>query len=781
MGQMFTYDHHQSHDNYENFEFFTLDDVDAAFNRVIQLKHNQSVALTGKGTGMVITPLPAGHMIGSTIWRIIKDDNEEFVYATDYNHKKERHLNGCILADRDCPIRQPALFITDCLNVAHQSERRSDRDAQLFGALRSTLSAGGNVLLPVDTAGRILELCQLLEQTWRSDRALQVYPVVILNVVGYSVIEYAKSLLEFMAEKLMKTFESARSNPFQFRYIQVCLSLRDLNQLPEPRVVLASQPDLESGFARELFFDFASNPLNLILFISKSLNTSLASQLLELAKEEQEGTNEKPWKIKLDRKMKVPLVDKELEEYLEKQRREEEERQKKEAEENKAKGKESGERAEGDDDEDDSDEDDEHFFVKQHEELEGEGGADGTEPASEYATTTQHASTKALNRRRSSEADGLSAGTATTGGQIVRHDLMLTRSEAGGRVKGGGFFKAAKRSYPMFPFIERKLKWDDYGELINPEDYVIFDMSRMMLAANNAHAASEAEKENTDNMYEYNPMKMGGGGNETGNAFNNLGKYGGKKGDKQPQVTPTKCITISQEIAVQCNVQFIDFEGRTDGVGMMMVLQNLKPRRLILVRGEPELRAAFREKCIATRYFDEDKVYVPEVLETVDATTERHIYKVKLTDALFSSLQFAPCRNGAELAWVDAEIELEKVTTKAEDEAGATAATVDEDGQDRMKIAHKGRQEVMPLLNALPLAKVPPHDTIFVNELRLSDFKPILMAHGIPAEFNGGVLVCCNGRVEVKRSEGGRIHIEGTVCEDYFKVRQLLYQQYAIL
>lgn len=45
----------------------------------------------GKGHGIQITPLPAGHMIGGTIWKIVKDGEEEIVYAVDYNHKKERY------------------------------------------------------------------------------------------------------------------------------------------------------------------------------------------------------------------------------------------------------------------------------------------------------------------------------------------------------------------------------------------------------------------------------------------------------------------------------------------------------------------------------------------------------------------------------------------------------------------------------------------------------------------------------------------------------------------
>jgi hypothetical protein len=47
MGQMFMYDLYQSHHNMENFELFSLDDVDAAFDKIIQLKYNQSVSLKG--------------------------------------------------------------------------------------------------------------------------------------------------------------------------------------------------------------------------------------------------------------------------------------------------------------------------------------------------------------------------------------------------------------------------------------------------------------------------------------------------------------------------------------------------------------------------------------------------------------------------------------------------------------------------------------------------------------------------------------------------------------
>jgi len=52
--------------------------------------------LKGKGQGLQITALPGGHMIGGTIWKILKEGEEEIIYAVDYNHHKERFISETI-------------------------------------------------------------------------------------------------------------------------------------------------------------------------------------------------------------------------------------------------------------------------------------------------------------------------------------------------------------------------------------------------------------------------------------------------------------------------------------------------------------------------------------------------------------------------------------------------------------------------------------------------------------------------------------------------------------
>uniref|UniRef100_A0A6P7H978 Cleavage and polyadenylation specificity factor subunit 2 n=1 Tax=Diabrotica virgifera virgifera TaxID=50390 RepID=A0A6P7H978_DIAVI len=388
MGQMFMYDLYQSQYNMKEFCIFSLDDVDTTFEKIIQLKYNQNVPLKGKGYGLTITPLPAGHMIGGTIWKIMKME-EDIIYCNDFNHKKERHLNGCEL-DR---LQKPSLLITDAFNATYQQARRRARDEKLMTNILQTLRNNGNVLIAVDTAGRVLELAHMLDQLWRNkESGLLAYSLAFLNNVSYNVIEFAKSQIEWMSDKLMRSFEGARNNPFQFKHLQWCHSLAELSKVPSPKVVLASSPDLESGFSRELFLQWCSNSNNSIILTTRTSPGTLARDLID-------NGAERNIDLTVERRVKLEGV--ELEEYEKRQRA-------------------RGQNVEKEDADSDSDSDIEMSVI-------------------------------------------------TKG----RHDIVIKQE---GKINAG-FFKVTKKMYPMYPFHEEKIKSDEYGEIIKPENYKLADVA----------------------------------------------------------------------------------------------------------------------------------------------------------------------------------------------------------------------------------------------------------------------------------------------------------------
>lgn len=54
-------------------------------------------------------------------------------------------------------------------------------------------------------------------------------------------------------------------------------------------------------------------------------------------------------------------------------------------------------------------------------------------------------------------------------------------------------------------------------------------------------------------------------------------------------------------------------------------------------------------------------------------------------------------------------------------------------------------------LEPIPDEAVPPHKSTFVNELKISDFKQVLLRNNIPSEFSNGALWCANSTIAIRR------------------------------
>ncbi|KAG7239723.1 hypothetical protein INR49_028659 [Caranx melampygus] len=255
--------------------------------------------------------------------------------------------------------------------------------------------------------------------------------------------------------------------------------------------------------------------------------------------------------------------------------------------------------------------------------------------------------------------------------------------------------------------------------------------------------------------------------------------------DQDLSVVPTKCISNIENLEIRARVTYIDYEGRSDGDSIKKIINQMKPRQLVIVHGPPEASLDLAESCKA---FSKDiKVYTPKLQETVDATSETHIYQVRLKDSLVSSLQFCKAKD-TELAWIDGVLDMRvvKVDTgvmleegmKEEVEDGDLAMDITPDlgiehsattvaaqramknlfGEDEKEFSEES--DVIPTLEPLPPHEIPGHQSVFINEPRLSDFKQVLLREGIQAEFVGGVLVC-NNMVAVRRAH---MNIQPHLC-----------------
>ncbi|KAM7491337.1 hypothetical protein LguiA_034258 [Lonicera macranthoides] len=546
LGLLTMYDHYLSRKQVSDFDLFTLDDIDSAFQNVTRLTYSQNHHMSGKGEGIVIAPHVAGHLLGGTVWKITKD-GEDVIYAVDFNHRKERHLNGTVLES----FVRPAVLITDAYNALNNQPSRRQRDQEFLDAILKTLRADGNVLLPVDTAGRILELILILEQYWAQHHL--TYPIYFLTYVSSSTIDYVKSFLEWMSDSIAKSFEHTRDNAFLLKHVTLLISKSELENVPEgPKIVLASMASLEAGFSHDIFVEWASDVKNCVLFTERGQFATLARML---------QSDPPPKAVKVTMSKRVPLVGDELAAY------EEEQNRKKQEEALKA------------------------TLIKEEESKAVLGAELPTgDPMVIDSTIT----------RASSDVAGLH-------GDAYR-DILID-----------GFVPPASSVAPMFPFYDNFSEWDDFGEVINPDDYVI-------------------KEEDMD-------QSMPAGGDLDG-------KFDEASASLMLDTTPSKVVSSELTVQVKSSLSYMDFEGRSDGRSIKSILAHVAPLKLVLVHGSAEATEHLKQHCLKHVC---PHVYAPKIEETIDVTSDLCAYKVQLSEKLMSNVLFKKLGD-YEIAWVDSEV-----------------------------------------------------------------------------------------------------------------------------
>ncbi|XP_050251747.1 cleavage and polyadenylation specificity factor subunit 2 [Quercus robur] len=649
LGLLTMYEQFLSRKQISEFDLFTLDDIDSAFQAMTRLTYSQNHHLTGKGEGIVIAPHVAGHLLGGTMWKITKD-GEDVIYAVDLNHRKERHLNGTVLAS----FVRPAVLITDAYNALNnQPYRRGEKENEFGETIKKTLGAGGNVLLPVDTVGRVLELILTLEQYW-TDKSLN-YPIFFLTYVASSTIDYVKSFLEWMSDSIAKSFEQNRENPFLLKHVRFCISKSELDNAPDgPKVVLASMASLEVGFSHDIFVEWATDAKNLVLFTERGQFASLARIL---------QADPPPKAVKVTMSKRVPLVGDELIAYEEEQNR-----------------------------------------IKKEEALK--------------ATLIKEEESKASQSADINASDPMVIDVSKT---LASPDVAGQHSAGYRDILIDGFVPPSTSVAPMFPFYENTFDWDDFGEVINPDDYVIKD-------------------EDMDQT----GMHVGG---------NLDGKFDEGSANLILDTKPSKVVSNELTVHVKCSLIYMDFEGRSDGRSIKSILSQVAPLKLVLVHGSAEATEHLKQHCLKHVC---PHVYAPHIEETIDVTSDLCAYKVQLSEKLMSNVLFKKLGD-YEIAWVDAEV-------------GKTDS---------------GMLSLLPCSNAAPLHKSVLVGDLKMADFKQFLASKGVQVEFAGGALRCGEYVTIRKVGDASQKGGGsglqQILIEGPLCEDYYKIRDYLYSQFFLL
>ena len=237
------------------------------------------------------------------------------------------------------------------------------------------------------------------------------------------------------------------------------------------------------------------------------------------------------------------------------------------------------------------------------------------------------------NKSKSSTADntidtGLSDDSKTNSLHTLTGTRLPTQSP----------FAPKRKAFAMFPCKEEKYICDDYGEVINPDDYMIID-TRPSIAndfstmnfgdSDERHPLSElidiANTGNTSNMMMMMMMQQ----NSTILSHSQSQHPLIQQVDHQSSTIPFKTLRDKRELKINARVLYVDFEARSDRESIEKLLNQIKPKNLIFIHGTQDCIEQLEKYC-TTRQIVQGRIFAPRVGEIVDATTERNLYQVCL-------------------------------------------------------------------------------------------------------------------------------------------------------
>ncbi len=748
MGQMALYDAHQNRLREEGSDEaplpFNLDDVDKAFESCQPLKFSQllSFSESSRGAGITIKPLPAGRLIGGSIWRICwRTEDNDVVYAVSFNHRREDHLNGGVLES----LSRPSIMITDAHNALSQQKPRKQRLSDLMDAVMATMRRGGNVLMPTDTAGRTLELLLLLKNHWTKNR-LGSYKLVLLHNMAFNTVEFARSQLEWMSDAISRHFDLQRSNPFELSHVHIIHSMEELDALgSKPKVVLASDLSLETGFAKALLLRWAFNPNSLVLLTTRGANGALvggrattAQKILQDLENESKLEDGRggletgvcpptavPMKLLIRVPKRIPLQGDELHTYLENEARlrrakEEEEdllRQEKEME--------SG-RLVADSDDEEQEEDD------------GTGNEDHSKSQSP------------LKKRRCTISTSL-------------------------------YHTFSKPQHLMFGCAEQELMLDDYGvRESEPIGWLSASMQDQREGGDIPTVASA-------------PVSGTGQSNQNGGIFKDFAKSSGSIEHEQSvmesvyyedqDVVPCKVILEEKEIELHIRRMYIDMEGLSDGRSIKNLISTIGPRQLVIIGGS--IKAVNTVVSHAKERKAADQVLTPSKGESVKVSLDTEVLDVLLHDSLYSHLRWHGIR-GYQLAHLESIVKRVGGKQKGQQQHQRNCSVL-------YPLKNDSENETLTTGTRLSAAVISAakeddggwgrgHPAVFVSfgDVQLTQLSTSLRRAGMSVSFAAARIVV-NDKVIVSKDKDGKLNLEGPLGDDFFAVRRVVYNQYEII
>ena len=797
---------------------------------------------------------------------------ESIVYAVDWNQARENVLAGAAWlggsggggAEVIEELRKPTALVCSARGAERNAMAggRKKRDDLLLDMIRSTVAKGGTVLIPTDTSARVLELAYILEHAWRkeisdntSDSPFRRTKLYLASKNVGATMRYARSMLEWMDENVVREFEgepqdpgnrqhrhnqSKQSNqdpvnqaqgktgtPFDFRYLKLVENRKRVERLIStqgPRVILASDTSLEWGFSKDILQRIATDPNNLIILTEdysvektdNDANTSLAATLLKWYHERRDGVAMEKGQdgqnfeqvytggrgLRLNEAQSVPLEGKELLQY-------------------------------------------QQYLASLRQSQNFSRLSNGTALENSADAVDDTSSTSSSSSEESDpERQGRALNTTAKAARFNRNKTELGKEELGVNIllRQPGVYdydvRGKKGREQMFPFVNKRRRGDEFGDVIRPEDYL---------------RAEERDEIDGQDMRDADPRKQAGFGQkrkwqDLGLQTNGVRQVDGPNKRRQPgkasangnlasgtldvpvdghgnvdendslgesedeseeaAVGPTKITFSTTTVEANLRVACVDFAGLHDQRSLSNLVPLIQPKKLVLVAGNVSetntLAEDLRQKLKTEALDDIGKttnfVFTPSIGQTVDVSVDTNAWTVKLSEALVRRLHWQNVRGLGVVTLMGhlAATSLDELPpdTSSRKKLKITNNEAEESKLSDIPSASEKAPGLAPILDVLPANMVAATRSIaqplHVGDLRLADLRKLLQSTGHSAEFRGEGTLLVDGFVVVRKSGTGKIEVEGgglnvpdlrtrTLEGSFYAVKRKIYDGLAVI
>lgn len=242
---------------------------------------------------------------------------------------------------------------------------------------------------------------------------------------------------------------------------------------------------------------------------------------------------------------------------------------------------------------------------------------------------------------------------------------------------------------------------------------------------------------------------------------------------------PVKVSTEPVQLEVLAEIAYIPLEARVDARAARQSIRALQPRQVIILgAGESSVKennelddSSSIPDLLAYVVGGRESTFAPTDGETAELSVGHAAYAVRLIDTPYMT-------NEEKQRILAAGEEISNIEPNEAKVGGCTVSLLDyvATGQ---KVAADGSIVLAPQGNCQGKR---PNVMLSDGDVLLTDLRSEVIALGMKAEYSahaGYSQLIINGRIVVRKDqESGQINVEGPLCQDFFKVRQVVCGQY---